>query len=112
MPDSNSEAERDRLNVTMHWYCVPDIDRSIDVLVGRRHLQAGEQLRPVGTQTFEGGLDLGRIAIAVEHRADAPLVDQLRAGRVELRVAGVLGVAEDEDDLAGLSGLERELDPV
>jgi len=36
-------------------------------------------------------------------------VDRLRAGRVELIVLRVLGIAKDEGDDAGLAGLKRKL---
>ncbi len=91
---------------------VPDVDGSIDVFARCGHLQSGKQSCPVVTQTLECRLDLGRVAVAVEQRPDPALVDELGAGRVELRIAWILGVAEHEDDLAGLAGLERELDPV
>ena len=41
-----------------------------------------------------------------------PLVDRLRAGRIELGVPGVLGIAEQEDDLLRLAGADLEADVV
>ena len=54
-----------------------------------------------------------RIEVALDHRAaHRRLSIVCRPGRVELRVGRVLCVAEHEDDLAGLAGLELELDVV
>ncbi len=101
------EVERDHALVL-----VPDVDHPVDVLAGRRHLEASEQIRPVVAQANECLLDRGRVAITGEHRADTALVDQLGTGRFELRVPLVLEIPEHEDDLPRLARLERQLDVV
>ena len=87
---------------------VPHIDRAIDVRVRGRHLQRLEQAVPVRAQLLERERGSRRIEVAREHRPRAGLRDRLRAGWIELRVAGVLRVAEDEDDLATLTRFELE----
>ena len=87
---------------------VPDVDHAVDVLVGRLHLDDAEQVRPVGPQRFERGVDVDRLQVSGDDRLDRALVDRLRAGRIELVVARVLVIAEDEDDRALLARLERQ----
>ena len=89
---------------------VPDVDHPVGVVVGDGHGQHAEQVVPVLPQVRDGGAHGPRVQPAVDHRPDARLVDQ--AGRVELGVARVLPVAEDEDDLLLLAGFEREPDVV
>src|SRR5688572_15873253 len=60
----------------------------------------------------EGIIDLVRSQVPLDHGSHPKLVDGPRAGWVELRVGGVLSVSEDEDDLAGLAGSDRQLDVV
>ncbi len=91
---------------------VPGVDHPVDVLVPGRDLAGREQVGPARLQRLEGLGHRGGIPVAVDQRPDAPLVDHLRTGWVELGVARVLGVAEEEDDLPGLAGAELESDVV
>src|SRR4051794_26790113 len=69
-------------------------------------------LAPRRAQPLERGLDLVRLQVAGDDLTDAPLVDGLGAGRVELRCARVLGVPQQEHDLARLARRERQQDLV
>ena len=89
---------------------IPDIDHAVGVHVGGIDLEDAQQAVPVLAQLLEGRVGLLGVEILGDGRLDGLLVDGLRAGRIELFGDGILVVAEDEDDLAGLAGRQFELD--
>jgi hypothetical protein len=91
---------------------VPDVHHAVGVDVGGVHLEDAEGFHPVLAQALEGRVSLFGVEIFGDDRLDRGLVDGLRAGRVEFLIDGILVVAEHEDDLAGLAGLQFELDLV
>ncbi len=91
---------------------VPDVDHPVDVLVARPRLVRPDEVGPARAQRLERCLDRGRLEVASDRRPDAPLVDPLGARWIELRVRGVLGVAQDELDLPRLAGPDLEANMV
>ena len=110
MPDSKSDAERERLNVIMHWYWFQTFTIRSTCSLGVDDPERPEQVVPVPAQARERRLHLDRIGVPVDHGPHAALVDRPRPRRVELRAGRVLRVPEEEDDVAALARSELELD--
>ena len=89
---------------------VPDIHHAVGVRIGSPHVENAEQSVPVSAQFVERRIRVGWIQVLRDDRLYRLLVDRLRAGRVELLIARILVIAQQEDDLLRLPGLQRELD--
>ncbi len=72
------------------------------------HLQDAQQIIPIGTQGVEGGIRLCRVQVLRYNRLNRPLVDALRAGRIELLVLRIFVVTQQEDDLAAFARLQGD----
>ena len=112
IPDSKYDADRDMLNVIMHWY-------AFQMLTIRLVCSSGVatwRMPSVRSQYAHRSANAASAAVASRYLAmiglDGPLVDRLRAGRVELGVRRVFVIPQQEDDLPALAGLERQLDVV
>ena len=91
---------------------VPDVDHPVGVDARRGDLQRRQQRVPVLAEIRERDVDLLGAEVALDQRADPSLVDRGRPWRVELGVGRVLGVAEEENDVAPLPRAELEFDVV
>ena len=109
IPVSNDEADRDRLNVAMHWYGFHTFTiRStcsfgVETCSTSRCSAQRSRTRPSAASTSLAP------PVAFDHREDGPSCQSRRSRRVELRIRRVLRVAEEEDDLAGLARRQLEL---
>ncbi len=91
---------------------VPGVDHPVEVLAAAFDLEGAEPLGPGLPERRECRLDHDRVEVPGDDRANPPLVDRPRAGRVELGVRRVLRVPEDERDVACLTRAELEADLV
>ena len=108
IPVSNDEADRDRLNVAMHWYGFQTFTiRSTCSLASDPH--DVEELGPSVAQPLERARRSRHRAGSARSPGGRAAVEPRRSRRGELRIRRVLPVAEQEDDLAGLVRRQLEL---
>ena len=88
---------------------VPDIHHAVGVNVRRIDLKDAQQAVPVLAQPLECRVGVAGIEIFGDDRLDQYFVDGLRVGGIELLVNRVLMVAQQEDDLLCLTGLQLQL---
>ncbi len=110
MPDSNNDAERDMLNVAMHWYAFQMFTMR---LVWTSGVFTWKMPRS-RSQCARRRSNAASASLALRYFAMTGLTSSLlmvcEPGGSNFRSVGILLVAEDEDDLPRFSGGQIELD--
>jgi len=89
---------------------VPDIDHAVGMFIGSLDLAEAEDAVPIDAQGRKGLLHLLGFEIAGDDRFDQFLVDGLRAGGIEFFILRIFLIPQQKDHLAGLAGIEIQLD--
>ena len=110
IPVSKNDAERDMLNVTMHWYGFQMLTIRSSFSLPVVTWNASRQVVPAAAEGSQRGVDRRRVEVARDHRAGrAACRGGREPGGSNFASSGFSRVAEHEHELLRLAG--RELEP-